>query len=259
MPESELPVSCQFDPKYNMFRVIRAKGKTLSSGGFGVAITSAGETTEKKKTTDCSGSSSELSNFRSETFDYLFIEEVLFLHERGLLITSSGDSSEVPLDSSQLYQMLPRLGSSLPVYLVYSHLRSQDFRVLRHHPDRLEILKRQLSSTPTSLIRRQTLKRQIRSTIQLASSPNITENGIRICFDVYMPNTNFAKLSPGLPDFYVAATYYHQPQVSFADCKDVMAKCQGIPLKLATVSDSGTVVMFGLTDFGTPMINTSMR
>jgi hypothetical protein len=74
-----------------------------------------------------------------------------------------------------------------------------------------------------------------------------------ICWDAYQPDATFAKTRPGPPDFYVAVTFYNQAQVSLPDLQSlVLDKCQGIPLKLATVSDSGTVVMFGVANSGVP-------
>ena len=259
--------------------------------------------------------------------EYLFIEEVLFLHEKGLLramarsgltdetghpadddaepidaATTGADRAErsmataKPLDTSQLYQLLPRLGIDLAVYRVYSHLRSQDFRVLRHDPDRYEILccqrddqerrrQRKLEQRrrkPTEEREEQLpeddeprqpttkggtpkqswkLRRKVRESIQNAPPPSIpnpsihqkksseNENDnddgdtdeIAISWDVYNPNSNFGKTHPGLPDFYVTAAYYNVPTISFSDLKTLIRdKCHGIPLKVATVSDSGT-------------------
>mmetsp|Transcript_5034 Transcript_5034/g.9656 ORF Transcript_5034/g.9656 Transcript_5034/m.9656 type:complete len:531 (-) Transcript_5034:1679-3271(-) len=312
--------------------------------------------------------------------EYLFIEEVLFLHEKGLLralmpsssssssSTSTSTSAAIvkeeeaddgddrvvgtttthtcthsandndsiklyaddataatkPLDTSQLYQLLPLMGISLAVYRVYSHLRSQDFRVLRHDPDRYDILCKQQKDQeerkqrllerqqlerqqmqqkqqkegehgnngededdpplPRKIPRKQSLRlrRKIRESIQKAPPPTIPFPGaidnnndndnddgdtsdkkktLGICWDAYNPNSHFGKTHPGLPDFYVTATYYNVPTVRFSDLKDLLRddKCQGIPLKVATVSDSGTVVMFGVTDYGIPPLDKKKR
>ena len=85
------------------------------------------------------------------------------------------------------------------------------------------------------------------------------DDAIRICWDCYIPNSHFGKTKPGLPDFFVAVTHYNIPLVKVSDltrllfgsCYDFTGKVK-IPLKVATVSDSGTVVMFGVTDFRIP-------
>jgi hypothetical protein len=266
-----------------MFRVLRAKGKTLSSGGFGVAIaaensveapkegeeqderasehTSSGATTADDDDDDEEGGESvkpPSSSKKHTTFEYLFIEEVIFLHERGLLECLPMENSSVALDSSQLYQLLPTMGMNLPMYFVYSHLRSQDFRVLRHSPDRLDCLLQQQqqqdgSVATTTRSQVTALRYRVRQSIQHAPTPIIPDSGVAICWDAYLPNSKFGKTHPGLPDFYVAVTFYNQAQASFSDIQSlVLEKCRGIPLRLATVSDSGTVVMFGVTNFGVP-------
>eukprot|EP00980_Cylindrotheca_fusiformis_P006124 scaffold1319_cov126-Cylindrotheca_fusiformis.AAC.13 len=269
----DLPIICQFDPKLGLFRITRAKGKTLSSGGYGFAITSKTNKNdeEAKKEADNEEEQTDVDENpmipssehergtevtrNTETQHYLVIEEVLFLHERGLLECKDVSCSET-LDSSQLYQLLPSLNMSLAMYLVYSHLRSQDFRVLRHHPDRLQILKKQQEEVGKETL---ALKRQFRRSLQTAPPPSIPKSGLKIGFDVYMPNSTFSKTSPGLPDFYVAASYYHQSTVSFDDCQAILEQCGTIPLKVASVSDSGTVVMFGLTNFGVPTIDAKRK
>ena len=76
-----------------------------------------------------------------------------------------------------------------------------------------------------------------------------------IAWDAYQPNSQFGKTHPGLPDFYVAVTYYNESHVRFAQIEELVVNhCHGIPLKLATVSDSGTVVMFGVSNMGVPSI-----
>jgi hypothetical protein len=300
--------------------------------------------------------------------EYLFVEEALFLHEKGLLralLPSSSSSKDVnetnseeataeaskpsttvaaaseaenddisatrlplhatPLDTSQLYQLLVPLGISLPIYRVYSHLRSQDFRVLRHDPDRYDILclqrdnaeerkmraielktqQRQQHETKnqeataaaapsqpilpnhdktdtagdsgggepeegpslllppprTNHLRKKylRLRRRVRESIQNAPPPSIpdprrhnrrsndendddgsSDNRLGICWDAYHPNSNFGKTHPGLPDFYVTVTYFNVPVATFSELKSLLKKCSGIPLKVATVSDSGT-------------------
>ena len=257
----ELPVCCQLDQERGVFRVIRARGKTLSSGGFGVTIS---EENTEKESHQKGGVDENSSHIRKEKYSapntpstaetYLHIEEVVFLHDRGLLQClppPPGLSLEQSvLDSSQLYQLIPAMGMSLPVYFVYAYLRSQDFRVLRHCPRRLEILKRQEKLGNKEKMSKE-LRQLVRESVQHAPAPTIDG----ICFDVYVPQASFAKTHPGPPDFYVAVSFYNQAQLSFQSLhRLLMEKAQGLPLKLATVSDSGTVVMFGVTNFGVPSI-----
>jgi len=377
------PIVCILEKKIaikrcRMFRVIRSKGKSLASGGFGVTIVTSlnGEDDNieeeastqfqrenlETKVSTCMGDNDndnkgdtntyhkikrnaddDGNQIRGETTtvsaEYLFVEEALFLHERGLLrvlMSTSMTGKEIcdvdskviaddvvtPLDTSQLYQLLPTMGMSLAVYRVYSHLRSQDFRVLRHESNRYDILRRQhlyqeerrnrqeeqkdqqqesqaqekqqqleedensndrqvSGSLPHKFNRKQSiyLRRQLRESIQNAAPPSIrfpssvnsaneddgdNYNGnssqkgdykIRLCWDAYNPNSKFGKTHPGFPDFYVSICFYNVPTVRFSDLQALIKeKCNGIPLKVATVSDSGTVVMFGITEIGIPRI-----
>ena len=75
-----------------------------------------------------------------------------------------------------------------------------------------------------------------------------------IAFDVYNPNTNFRKTMPGLPAFYVMITPFAEESPPFSTLKAIIKSCQGIPLKISSVSDLGTVAMFGMTDLGVPSI-----
>jgi hypothetical protein len=195
-PVTVLPICCILDPEKGLFRVTRSKGKTLAAGGFGITIseplkTAATTTPVDKDGDDDNGeldshhnseskimedartltpiptpatSSTTTSQTPNTSNSYLFIEEVLFLHERGMiecyryddddnknntndskLITSTenGDAGRQRLDSYQLYNMLEVSGGdsiSLPIYLVYAYLLQQDYRVLRHFDNRRDIL-----------------------------------------------------------------------------------------------------------------------
>lgn len=84
-----------------------------------------------------------------------------------------------------------------------------------------------------------------------------------IAFDCYNPDAAYSSSCPGFPDFSIAVTLFNpptafsddcRPGLGFADLRALLATSVGIPLKIATVSDSGTVVMFGVTDFGVPTI-----
>ena len=73
-----------------------------------------------------------------------------------------------------------------------------------------------------------------------------------IAFDVYKPNSQYRKSDPGPPDFYVAISNFAQPSPPFVKIKELIQACDGIPLRMAAVADGGTVIMFGLTDYGVP-------
>eukprot|EP00934_Nitzschia_sp_Nitz4_P002856 Nitzschia sp. Nitz4//scaffold1_size375055//138497//139324//NITZ4_000255-RA/size375055-processed-gene-0.340-mRNA-1//1//CDS//3329540982//2846//frame0 len=240
--DGDIPISCELDETLAMFRITRCKSKAMTSGGFGITISS-----KQLSTKD----TSETRNSEIASQEFLFVEEVLFLFQRGLL-ECTDPSTKSALFESDIFRLLSKMGISLAQYLVFAHLRSQDFRVLRHSPNRLRLLKQQVQSGNETRLEVTTLRHQVRDSIASAPPPTIPDEGLCISWDVYNPNSNFAKTHPGIPDFYVAATFYNKPQVSFANIFAIVHSpdYEGVPLKIATVSDSGTIVMFGVTDFG---------
>ena len=289
------PIACVLDAKRGFFVVTRSKGKSLASGGFGISLldekgsvpcddildatqqaiengTTAinsvdihhdDPTTNNNAQEDTTSSTAQQSpSPPKKATEILFVEEVVFLHQQGLLTATTiteTDNEKTPLDTSQLYQLLPKMGISLAVFLTYSHLRSQAFRVLRHDPHRLDILRQQQEDGLLSKENMQKLRKQVRASIQTAPPPRIPTMSLQICWDVYHPSAQFGKTHPGLPDFYVAASYYAIPSVTFSQLKDLIIHDDGIPLKIAVVSDSGTVVMFGVTDCGIPPLATTIH
>ncbi|GKY97203.1 hypothetical protein MPSEU_000678700 [Mayamaea pseudoterrestris] len=241
------PIACVFAPEHDMFRVTRSKGNTLFSGGYGVSIpineTSNGE-----------------NNPGNHTF--LFIEEVVVLYKQGLL--KALDENGIVYERQQLYDKLHLLGVSWPAYLVYAHLRMQTYRVVRHTPTRRAILQEMqtyvTAHTSCNNGNFQTLKRQLRLDAVQAVAPRVAagESTILPAFDVYQPNSRFAKSCPGLPDFSIAITSYHHCQVHYEQWHALVSSsgAAAIPVKIAAVSDSGTVLVFGVTNTGVPTMAT---
>lgn len=62
---------------------------------------------------------------------YLFLEEALYLQERGLLQVLY-ETGGKPMDSSHLFFLLEEHDISLGAYLTFAYLRAQIFIVLRH-------------------------------------------------------------------------------------------------------------------------------
>jgi len=125
---------CAYESKLGMFRILHSKGKSLSSGGYGVtrptiAMTAPKSTPKSKQT------------IIMEQKEYLFAEEATYLHERGLLQVLDETQSHT-MTTQELYTLMnsDEIGIPLAVYLTYSHLRSQTFIVIRHTVRRLEIV-----------------------------------------------------------------------------------------------------------------------
>lgn len=252
---SAVPV-CVFAPDVKMFRVLHAKGKSFSSGGFGIPlpVESSMKQEGQSKTNNASGEQDsnkddDSSTARSTCAQHLFIEEAIVLFERGMLEVYNGTTK---LDAFHLYGMLEPLNVPFPIYLAYAHLRGQDFRVLRH-VSRDSVQKedrkrpRQLDKLPP--------KEAFRTALRTALPVSLDDDPTAIAFDVYQPNTHFRKSNPGIPDYHVAVASYRLPSPTYSQLQALIAKCDGVPLRIATVSDSGTVIMFGVTDYGVPDIS----
>jgi hypothetical protein len=303
---SPIPILCTH-LSCDVFEVIRVRGKSLASGGFGFVTVgrrslsasekeAPGQAAPNEETSaerdNAEGGSSpnvQSSNAHSPAVtatEHLFLEEVLFLHERGLLecrdppdaasrsTLASQDAApdHAPAVSSawdafRLYSLLNHVDAvSLPVYLVYAHLRKQGFRVVRHTPHRRALLEEQQqqqgeqagatsadgdadgreSSRSSDQRRRQLL---LREDAAHAVPPAL----FGLAWDVYQPNSQFRRSRPGLPDFYAAVAMYNAP-MKMQRILDLVDECRGIPFQIGTVSASGQVVMMGIHDFAAPRI-----
>ena len=97
----------------------------------------------------------------------------------------------------------------------------------------------------------------------------------RLAYFAYNPNSNFRRSHPGLPDFGVAIMPFHSSGVSvptFDSISALVSLCEGnhdggdeiddadaaisneIPLRIATVSDGGAVIVYGVTRGDVPVI-----
>ena len=229
MPACGIPRGV-YIPSLKMFHVSENKGKTFSNGGFGTALPKELHLLSSKE--------------KGSINLYLWVEEALCLHDSGLADFVSED--ELLLNTQQLYLLLQEGGIALAVYRVYAHLRNQTFRVLRYNSS----IDEATVTTTTTTDDEDPLK--VRTVLP---PPPPSLEPFSIAWQVYRPNANFRKTNPGQPDFLVAITSYALPSPSFQSISSLLTDCKDIPLKVAAVSDSGTVVMFGLTDFGVPDIS----
>jgi hypothetical protein len=247
-----------------MFRVLHAKGKSFSSGGFGIPlpVESPMKMKQQEGQSEMNNASGEQdsnkdddsSTAHSTCAQHLFIEEALVLFERGMLEVYNGGTK---LDACRLYGMLEPLDVPLPIYLAYAHLRAQDFRVLRHVSR--DTVQKEDRKRPWQVDNVPPPKEAFRTALRTALPVSLDDDPTAIAFDVYQPNSHFRKSNPGIPDYYVAIASYRLPSPTYSQLQALIAKCDGVPLRIATVSDSGTVIMFGVTDYGVPDISNGMN
>jgi hypothetical protein len=93
-----------------------------------------------------------------------------------------------------------------------------------------------------------------------------TDDGVSIAFDVYRSNSYFAKVPRDFPYFTRPPHTNHNrwtrtsssrstsASLFFQQIQRLLTTSASRSLKIATVSDAGAVIMFGITDHGVPAI-----
>lgn len=271
-----LPNNAILEPERKLFRLRKFSGGTINKGAFGFHLptTSSLSSSLQEDTVDpqqdlknvvldeasssfLQESSEKTKSASTTTTDcaspwYLFLEEVIYLHERGLL--EAYDAAERRLESRDLYRLLPDHQIPMPVFLVYAHLRQQTFRVVRYSAERRELIQEQLAATEKAVKARLSL--QLRQVVASATLPPFSEVSSHLAWDVYPPDAPYQKREPGLPAFSVLVTLHAKP-FYFDRIQTLIRDNEPIAIKLAAVADTGTVVIFGVTDIGAPSIATS--
>lgn len=225
------------------------------------------------KLTRCRGKSlagNESFGYRIGQDRFLHLEEAIYLFDRGFLDVFSNGKE---LGLQELHTLLPISGVPLSYLLVYQHLRAQTFYTVRHSPQRHAILHKieerlsQLDpSTPRTKATMQSdsvlseLREKLR---QHARIPLANLRSLQL--DCYKPGMGtYSSACPGVPDFCVAIAPYNRSasgstnnsDLTFDEIQVLMREAQSAALKIATVSDSGIVIMLGVTDSGVPILTT---
>jgi hypothetical protein len=251
-----LPNDAILDPERKLFRLRKSAGGTIAKGAFGFfmsASSTSSTSTPEIETIDQSSGLTEVppESEPAEVCWCLFIEEVIYLHERGLLAAYS--PTNVRLESFDLYGLLPDHGMPLAVYLVYAHLRVQTFKVVRYSRDRRNVIQQQIiAAAAQDVALAKDHRRLLREAAAAARPPPESNLSQSLAWDVYPPDVIHRKSEPGLPAFAVVVTHYTTADVPFARLQSLVHENAAVPLKIATVSDCGTVVLFGVTDLGAP-------
>ena len=303
-----IPNLAIYDPERKLFRLKKSSGGTISKGAFGVHIscdscslpdgegvkpphqTEVVSTIIQKSKSECRSDDEILENelLREKCvirrdFDraekkstavsewYLFIEEAIYLHERGLLDVHN--TADAKMESYDLYKLLPDHGMPMPVYLVYAHLRQQTFKVVRYSKERREIIKEQvafqqgqqyrqnkektndkkdgLNASLKEEDRRPNFGKRLRESGAIARPPPLNDVSRHLAWDVYPPDATYLKREPGLPAFSVLVTL-HSSLFPVDFLRVLVQENDPIIIKVATVADTGTVILFGVTNIGAP-------
>jgi len=259
------PPICVYEPNHNMmFRVLHRKGKSFTSGGYGIDCFSPSDK-DKQNQQRISPMShiidnrndEETVNKSSRQTTFLFIEEALFLFQRGLLqvLHPNGIDS---MSSCDLFKLLEEQGVPLPIYLAYAHLRSQSYILLRHintpeneeeegnatsafndsgcntaseclnrikNKQKLYLRRKRLNAPPPKMFYHDHADECTR---KMSASSNIA-------FDMFNPNSKFRKSNPGKPDYFITVSYFNggpQQMPTFHSLMEMVQLCQGTPLRL---------------------------
>ena len=166
----------------------------------------------------------------------------------------------------------------LAIYLVFAHLSKQTFRVVRFCEERRRIIGQQLhleqqrrdpqrAATVGADDRLSSnLISQLRHTTATAIPPPIDNLSKHLAWDVYGPTAEYVKRSPGWPLYGDVVTSHAQPMavprlhelLSSESClphppsPTAAQPVVEVPVKIATVSDTGTVILFGLHPMKVP-------
>lgn len=206
--------------------------------------------------------SNESFGYRIDGKRYLYLEEVIYLFDRGVLDVSMNGRD---LSLRDLYSLLPKFGIPLPIVLLYQHLRAQTFYTLRHHPIRHRILQQieerfgQLdASTPRNSKTMQQDQRlsQLRQQLREHTPIDLTPTHALV-FDCYTPGRGpFSSACPGIPDYCVAMTHFSSFGSSALQFNEIQSlrREAATALKIAVVSDAGIVIMLGVTNDGVPCL-----
>ena len=285
-----LPNTAVLEPHRKAFRLIKSSGGTIAKGAFGHYIANAVATTESTTTTSLTedgkhdddedddnlvdetkqeggGEDKEATRQKeNETTDktdnnkaikkssgghwYLFIEEVIYLFERGLLEVR--DERDNVMNSYDLYRLLPHHGMPLAILLVYLHLRQQTYRVVRHSEARRAVIQQQIKE-PAGKQRLAAFGPQLRHVAATAQPPPEEDLARHLAWDVYPPQATYQKRDPGLPAFSVLVTSHSVP-FSVDRIRNLVLDHDRVPIKVASVADTGTVILLSVTNIGAPAI-----
>lgn len=298
--QSSSLTQCVFVPELKLFKILHHRGKIIHK--FGISVDPKildledNDIFVKEQRAVSSNSfceddgllKKEVNKYKSKVQDYLFAEEVLYLHQLGLIQVlpidenndNKNDKGIIALSTKDLFRMCLSSSESkslipLPIYLTYVHLRSQSYIVYRHgllKYDEEKVNGQQcnneddnyrknepVNENKEAWIQDQQLKqfkeRKRRAIHATSTSTTMLFHPNTIAFDVYLPGRSqkFRKSDPGPPDFMVAVASFHEHK-PFRDIQQMMKICRGVSLKFATVSETGTVVMFGLNDDKVPIL-----
>ena len=215
--------------------------------------------------------SSDREAAKEPVHHYLFPEEALYLHMLGLVVVLGGEKGDEAMTTKDLYlryfsaDSCVDYGIALPAYLAYMHLRAQSYIVARHgllysgegqKEENAPTDAGDCAEDKLRMERTRKKKNRLKRIDRALQHPpiQINSNEVSLAFDVYKPNSSFRKSDPGPPDFCVAVGNFNSPSPPLSMLLSLISECNGTPLRVAVISDSGTVMLFSFSDEEAPVI-----
>ncbi|WOH16147.1 hypothetical protein DCAR_0935696 [Daucus carota subsp. sativus] len=184
---------------------------------------------------------------------YYSIEEALFMAEIGALDLLRDD---LCLSLEEIYKMVSqgKFGCCWESFQVYRHLKSLGYIIGRHGVPwtlkRLVKSEPKLNEATEEINTKCDREAEDKSTIiEMFKGMHIDK--VKAIFDVYPPNSNFKKTSPGNPSFVLCLTSSLPP--SKQEISNLERQCYGIPLKFCNI-ENGRVSFFSFNMVELPLL-----
>nr|GFA18518.1 tRNA-splicing endonuclease subunit Sen54-like isoform X1 [Tanacetum cinerariifolium] len=187
---------------------------------------------------------------------YIFLEEALFLAEIGVLHLLDDENKCILLED--IYKKVAEGvgGSSWESFEVHRHLKSLGYIIKRHGVCWSRKRSKNVPASVEGDSGSQTITENGHEDID--SIAEISElfctmkiNELRPVFDVYPPNSNFRKTSPGDPMFILCVNSGNPPTKK--QIEDLEGQCEGISLKFCYV-EHGRVSFFSFNEIELPVL-----
>lgn len=160
---------------------------------------------------------------------YLFCEEIVYLHDRDEVMLYKDDLLQNEFSRADVFELLNQCGIEFAAYQVFATLCEQRFKLFRRgswETDRSE-----WKSLPFPQV---VHIDDVRDVSREAKHPKL-ESELPVAFDVYLPQSGFSKTQKPKPDFAVMVFHACDPIPGIS----LLTKhCQEVSLKLCIVGDS---------------------
>lgn len=184
---------------------------------------------------------------------YYSIEETLFMAEIGALHLLQDD---LYLSLEEIYKMVSqgKYGCCWESFEVYRHLKSLGYIVGRHGvPWTLRHLikneSKSIEATEEINVKSERDYEDKSTVIEMFKGMHIDE--VKPVFDVYPPDSNFKKSSPGNPSFVLCFTSSLPP--SKQEIHNLERRCNGIPVRFCNI-EHGRVSFFSFNTVELPSL-----